>query len=127
MELVNKDVILGYCLLISLDQVRRVKGTLMAPMNIIHQSTINKHRRIVEKDRLNHDQSYKWGLGTVVSSQVKKSELFLYMFGTCIRMIANWTVVTQRKYPNKRILASKINFKSAYQCCHLNHDTASQI
>ena len=38
----------------------------------------------------------------------------------------NWAVAARRKQPNKRILASKIDYKSAYRRCHLNADAAVQ-
>jgi hypothetical protein len=30
-------------------------------MNIQHQNTIDEMRKIIDKERLTHDQSYKWG------------------------------------------------------------------
>ena len=38
----------------------------------------------------------------------------------------NWTVAARIKYPNRRILASKIDYKSAYRRCHLNTKVAVQ-
>ncbi len=83
-QLVTKDVILGYCLPIPLDQVKKLKKALMAPMNIMSQNMIDKTGQIVEKDCLTHNQSYKWGSGTSVNSQVRKDELLPCMFRACI-------------------------------------------
>jgi hypothetical protein len=47
----------------------------MAPMNIMAQNTINELGRIVPKDRLTHDQSWKWSSGTSVNSRIKKELL----------------------------------------------------
>ena len=44
-------------------------------MNIMTQNTIDEHGRIVEKDRLTHDQSYQLGSGTSVNSRVDKDDL----------------------------------------------------
>ena len=93
----------------------------MAPMNIQKQNTIDECGRIVEKDRLTHDQSYKWGgSGTSANCRVEKELLLPCMLGTCIRKIANYAVAARRMYLGCPIVASKIDYKSAYRRCHLN-------
>jgi hypothetical protein len=61
-------------------------------MNIQKQNTINKHGRIVEKDHLTHDQSFKWSSGTSVNNQTQASKLLPCMFGACIMQIIYWAV-----------------------------------
>ena len=95
-------------------------------MNIMKQNTIDEHGRVIEKDRLTHDQSYTWGSGTSVNSRVVKNSLLPCRFGACLKRLMNWTVAARKKYPNKRILASKIDYKSAYRRCHLNAQYAVQ-
>jgi len=58
-KLVSKDVHFGYCLPLPLDKAQKIPGALLAPMNIQKQNTIDEYGRIIEKDRLTHDQSYK--------------------------------------------------------------------
>ena len=41
--------------------------------------------------------------------------------------LINWVVAARRKYPNRCILATTIDYKSAYRRCHLNAKTAIQI
>jgi len=36
-------------------------------MNIMHQFTLNASGNIVDKERLTHDQSFKWQSGTSMS------------------------------------------------------------
>jgi hypothetical protein len=75
-KLISKDVKYGYSLPIPLESETQIKGLEMAPMNIMAQNTINKFGRIVPKDRLTHDQSWKWGgFGTSVNSRVRKELL----------------------------------------------------
>jgi hypothetical protein len=62
----------GYSLPIPLTSVRLIPGLSMVPMNIMAQNTINELGWIVLKDRLTHDQSWKWSLGTLVNSRVQK-------------------------------------------------------
>ena len=74
-KLVSKDVHFGYCLPLPLDKAQKIPGTLLAPMNIQKQNTINEYGRIIEKDRLTHDQSNKWLSGTSFNSRVITEEL----------------------------------------------------
>ena len=37
-------------------------GALLAPMNVMKQNSIDECGKNVEKYRLTHDQSYKWGI-----------------------------------------------------------------
>ena len=98
----------------------------MAPMNIMRQNTIDQHGRIVENDCLTHDQGFKWSSGTSVNSRVQKEKLLPCWFGFCIRRIINWAIAARTKFTEKCILGSKIDYKSAYQRCHLNAQTAIQ-
>ena len=50
-----------------------VPGILLDPMNIMTQNTIDEHGRSIEKDRLTHNQSYKWGSGTSVNSRARET------------------------------------------------------
>ena len=125
-KLVSKDVHYGYCLPLPLAKATKIPSILIAPMNIQKQNTINEYGQIAPKDRLTHDQSYKWSSGTSVNSRVITEELLPCMFGACIRRIVNWTVSARRLFPNLPILASKIDYKSAFRRMHLNAETASQ-
>jgi hypothetical protein len=83
--------------------------------------------RIVPKDRLTHNQSYKWSYsGTSVNSQVDKGELLPCVYGGAIRRLVNWAVTARNKYPTTRIYATNIDFKVAYRRLHLHHQTAVQ-
>ena len=104
----------------------KIPNILIAPMNIQKQNTINEYSPIVPKDRLTHNQSFERSSGTSVNSRVITEELLPCMFGSCIRRIVNWAVTARRLYPNLPILASKIDFKSAFRRMHLNAATALQ-
>ena len=79
----------------------------MTPMNIMNQNSIDEHGNIIGKDRLIHNQSYKWSSGTSVNSRIKKGSLLACKFAGCIKQLVNWVVAARQKYPNQRILASK--------------------
>jgi hypothetical protein len=80
----------------------------------MEQNTIDKFGRIIPKDRLTHDQSWKWSSGTSVSSCIQKELLQACRYGFCIHRLINWTIAARRKYPGQQILATKIDYKSAY-------------
>ena len=64
------------------------------------------------KDRLAHDQSYKWGSEISVNSRVDEELLLPCKFGACLKRLMNWAVVARKRYPNRRIVASKIDYIS---------------
>ena len=90
------------------------------------QNTIDEHGRIVEQDKLNHNQSYKWGSGTSVNRRVDKYDILPCRFGACLKCLMNWTVAARKIFPGKKIISSKIDYKSAYGRSHLNVSTAIQ-
>ena len=93
-NLISKDIKHGYSLPISISHVTSSPGLVMAPMNIhMAQKTIDETGRTpVPKDRLIHDQSWKWSSGTSINSRVEKDLLQARWFGFCIHRIINWTV-----------------------------------
>jgi hypothetical protein len=125
-SLVTKDVKYGYAVTFPLSKASSIPGILMAPMNIMHQDTIDETGKIVDKKRLTHDQSFKFGSGTSVNSRTKPDELVPCMYGACLKRLVNWACAARRKYPTVKIFASKVDFKSAYRRCHLSPETALQ-
>jgi hypothetical protein len=83
-KLVWKDVKYGYSLPITLSSVQLIPGLCMAPMNIMAQNTLDEFGRIIPKDQLTHDQSWKWLSGTSVNSRVQKDLLQACSYGFCI-------------------------------------------
>jgi hypothetical protein len=104
-ELVNKDVIHSYGIVLPLSKITKIPGVILAPMNIAPQNTIDEFGQIISKDRLTHDQSFRFkeGSNTLVNSRVRKEELEPCMFGACIWQLVNGIVALRGKYPNARI------------------------
>jgi hypothetical protein len=96
----------------------------MAPVNIASQNTIDETGCIITKDRLTHDQSFKWGSGTSVNSRVNLHSLLPCPFGQALRRHFTAIIDTRRKYPGHQIFVSKIDYKSAFQRMHLSWITA---
>ncbi len=123
-KLIGKDVKYGYSILIPILCIMSIPGLCIAPMNIMAQNTINELGRIVPIDRLTHDQSWKWSSGTSINSCVQKELPQACRYGFCINQLVKWAVAVRRKYPNQRILASKIDYISAYRQGTLHFKTA---
>ena len=111
-----------------LSKIHLLPGALLAPMNIVTQDTIDEKGNIIPKFRLTHDQSFKFvkGSNTSLNSRLRKDELPPCYFGWVIRRLVNWIVAARRKYPGRRIFATKVDFKSAYRRLHLNYRMAIQ-
>ena len=125
-DLIQKDIKHGYGLVIPLKKIKRFPEAILAPMNIAKQNTIDECGHIIGKDRLTHDQSWKWTVGASVNSRVDKETLIPCRFGHALRRIVNWAVAARHKFPGRRILATKVDCKSAYRRCHLSAKTAIQ-
>ena len=106
-ELITVDVTHGYGLVIPLDKIERIPGACLAPMNIMHQFTLDASGDIVDKEQLTHDQSFKWQSGTSVNKRVIKEELQQCMYGRCLMRLLSWIVAARRKFPNKPIVIQK--------------------
>mmetsp|Transcript_24276 Transcript_24276/g.35973 ORF Transcript_24276/g.35973 Transcript_24276/m.35973 type:complete len:268 (+) Transcript_24276:414-1217(+) len=48
------------------------------------------------------------------------------MFGACIKRVVNWAVGARKKYPKRRTLAIKVDYRLAYRRDHLNAEMAIQ-
>ena len=55
----DDDIRHGFSLPIPLNQVRKLKNALLAPMHVIKQDTINERGEIIDKKRITHNQSKK--------------------------------------------------------------------
>ncbi len=125
LKLVSGDVKHRYTLPLPLGKIKRMPGICMAPLNIQPQWMMNERREIIEKDRLTHDQSFKWEKsGSSVNSRTDTSQFQQCKFGKCLLRLINWAVAARKKYPNQQIMAKKDDFKLAYHCLHLHSKTA---
>jgi hypothetical protein len=128
LKLVSGGVKHGYSLPLPLNKIKQIPCVCMAPLNIQPQWTINKRDKFVEKDRLTHDQNFKWTKsGTSINLHMDMDLLQQCKFGKCLMRLIDWAVAERRKYPNWRILVKKDDIKLAYRRIHLQGDTAVKI
>jgi hypothetical protein len=114
-KLVTNDVVRGFALPLPLDKITQIPGVLLAPLNIQAQNTINERGKIIPQNRLTQDQSWKWQSGTSVNSKVNTDDLMPCYFGQSLQRLINWAIAARKLYPNKRILATKLDVNAAYR------------
>jgi hypothetical protein len=71
------------------------------------QNTIDEFGRIISKDRLTHDQSWKWSSGTSINSRVQKELLQACQYGVCIRRLINWAIAARQNIQVSGFLQQK--------------------
>eukprot|EP00978_Attheya_sp_CCMP212_P038009 scaffold184178_cov26-Attheya_sp.AAC.1 len=96
-NLMAGDVQRGFSLPNPLERVIELDHAIMAPQNDARQNSIDETGKIIEKDRLTHDQSWVYTSGAPsMNDRVREVELTPVQFGqTSLRMI-HYIVVTRR-------------------------------
>jgi len=126
-QLLQKDVKHGYSLVIPISAVLKIKGALLAPLNIAEQFTISEFGEVVQTQRLTHNQSKVFSASnTSVNSRVNKDALQDCMYGHMIVRLVHYIVALRLREPDQIILMQKTDYKSAYRRAHLHWETAIQ-
>ena len=125
-QMMNDEVEFGYSLCIPRLKILELPKAVLAPMNIVDQNSIDENGNHIIKKRLTHNQSMKFGSGTIVNSRVIKEELNDLLYGKCMSRCIHYIVICRAKHPDKRILMSKLDWKSAYRRSHLRGNIAIQ-
>jgi hypothetical protein len=115
LKLIWDNIDQGFTLPLPLNKIKQLLGILLAPLNIQLQKTINEHGEIIPKNRMTHNQSWKWQSGTSVNSRVNKEQLMPCYFGQVLKRLINWAVATRKLHPKKRILTTKLDIKAAFR------------
>ncbi len=66
-ELISGNVKHGYRLVLPWSKINRIPHACIAQINITYQFTLDTRGDIVDKERLTHDQSFRWKLGSLVN------------------------------------------------------------
>jgi hypothetical protein len=106
-QLITNNITYGFAMVVPLSKIKNLPHVCMAPLNVAPQHSIDEYGNIVEKDRLTHDQSWKWGSETSVNSRIKDETNLPCIFGQALNRLINKTVTLRLKYPNTRIFAAR--------------------
>jgi hypothetical protein len=96
--MISNKVSRGYILPLQLSKITRVPGILLAPLKVQHQNTIDEEGNIIKKDRLTHNQSFKFsGSNSSVNSRLNITKLSPGISRWVIERLINWIVTARRK------------------------------
>jgi hypothetical protein len=95
-------------------------------MNIAKQNTIDATGHVIEKDRLTHDHCYNFFPGSSINNRCNLELHEPCMFGQAMSRMLHWIVYLRGRFPTKRILITKTDWKAAYRRGHLSIQTALQ-
>jgi hypothetical protein len=74
-KLISNNIKFGYGLVVPRGKIAWLPNACLAPMSIMNQFTLNASSKIVDKERLTHDQSFKWQSGLSVNKRVIRENL----------------------------------------------------
>ena len=124
-KLVSEEITRGFYLPVTLECVRSLPGAEMAPQGIVIQNSINEKGEVIQKDRVTHDQSFKWPTtGGSVNDRIRKDMLTDVVFGDMLRRVVHYVIGCRQRHPEVRILCAKTDFSKAYKRCHYHPSTA---
>ncbi len=103
----NANVKFGYAILLPLESISEIPGTILVLLNIIWENAIDKHDKVIEKDCLTHTQSYCLESGTSVNSWMQQEELLLCLFRATQKHPINWSGAARAQFSQAQILAAE--------------------
>jgi hypothetical protein len=125
-EMLNEEVTRGWQLVLPCDRIPLIPETIVSPLGLVCQKTIDEHGKSTDKWRLTHDQSFKFQSGTSVNSRVDKERLARCLYGTALRRFIHAILIYRSKFPTAPLLMAKFDLKSAYRRAHFSGISALQ-
>ena len=94
---------------------------MIAPLGLVQQLSIDADANRIEKWRLTHDQSFNVirGSNRSVNDHLLTDTLTASRFGRAFLRHLHVIAHLRHPHPNKRILQTKVDHKSAYRRIHL--------
>ena len=124
-SLIQNDVEHGHQLPVPKDIIKKIKGIVVQPYGIENQFSVNELGERIEKDRLIHDQSFDFSENNSVNHRLILSNFFQLRYGHCLSQIIHCAHALRLREPRKRIVANKIDLKSACRRAHVSGSIAA--
>jgi hypothetical protein len=124
LQILDDEVTRGWQLVIPAHIVPKIPGSIVSPMGVVEQNTIDEQGRITNKWRVTHDQSFKFSSGTSVNSRVKQTELLHCLYGWALKHFLHAIVYYRSKFPNTPLVMAKYDLKAAYRRVHFTWESA---
>ena len=123
---VKTDVLRGFSIILTPECAARIKGAEFYPMSLQHQMTINEKGEAIPKKRVTHDLSYNKERGLSINQRIIEEELPEVIFGWTLSRVLHEIHALRYRYPNKRILMSKVDIEKAYRRLHTSSEMAAK-
>jgi hypothetical protein len=114
LAMLNEEVRYGWQLVLPASSIPKVPESIVSPLGLVKQTSINEHGESVTKWRLTHDQSFKFKSNTSVNSRVETDKLANRLYGNALRRFLHAIILYRRRFPSKPLLIAKFDLKSAY-------------
>jgi hypothetical protein len=125
-QILEEEVARGWQLVLPASIIPKIPGSIISPMGVVEQNTIDEQGRITTKWRVTHDQSFKFSLGTSVNSRVRTEELMDCLYGWSLKRFLHAIVHYRRRFPSTPLLLAKYDLKAAYRRVHFKWESALQ-
>jgi hypothetical protein len=112
------DVIQGWQLPITLDNITNIPEVIVAPLGMVPQATMNEDGSKGMKWRMTHDQTFPFSSTKSVNKRMIFEDLQECMFGFALRRFLYTLVAYRMRYSQTSFLMSKTDYKSAYRRIH---------
>jgi hypothetical protein len=126
LEMLDEEVKHGWQLVLPSRSITGIPGTIISPLGLVQQNTINELGETTVKWRLTHDQSFKFSSETSVNSRVLKDQLAQCMYGSALKRFIHAIVRYRLRFPDTPLLMAKFDLKSAYRRAHFSGSSALQ-
>jgi hypothetical protein len=126
LEMLNEEVRYGWQLVLPAKSIPQIPETIVSPLGLVKQTTINEFGESAIKWRLTHDQSFRFQSKTSVNSRVEKEKLADCLYGSALRCFLHAIVLYRRRFPTAPLLIAKFDLKSAYRRTHFSGISALQ-
>ncbi|KAI2505693.1 hypothetical protein MHU86_8752 [Fragilaria crotonensis] len=128
LDMLRDEVRRGWQLPLPREAALELPNCEVAPLGITEQHTIDEDGNRVPKLRLTHDQSFNMTRGAKrsVNDRVDVSQLTPARFGRALSRLLHSVCFLRRRFPQERLLLTKVDCKSAYRRIHLQPNTAAK-
>jgi hypothetical protein len=124
-ELLTLDVHSGFALPLPKRAIFKIPDAVLAPVGIANQLTISDNGEVIAKDRLTHDQTFKFGPDKSLNNRMKMREVIPVVFGWCLSRLLHYIVDLQRHHPSTKIFLMKTDWNRAFRQGHLSAPDAA--
>lgn len=127
-DMLKDEVAYGWQLPLPREVATKIPDCEVAPLGMVVQSTINEDGSRAVKLRLTHDQSFNSTKGAKrsVNDRVDPTRLTPARFGRALLRLLHFVCYLRWRFPNERLLLTKVDCKSAYRRIHLQPVTAAK-